>query len=48
MSTIDGGETNLKIIYDKVVDDLGIPRPTVRRAKAELLVSLENYIKVLD
>ena len=35
-------------IITVVVDDLGVPRPTVRRVKIDLLIKLQNYVDVLS
>lgn len=34
-------------IVTMVVDELGVPRPTVRRVKRNLLIKLNSYVKVL-
>jgi len=34
-------------IITVVVDELGVPRPSVRRVKGQLLKKLEKYVEVL-
>jgi len=38
---------NKSEIITAVVEELGVPRPTVRRVKSELLVKLKKYTEVL-
>jgi len=40
--------TTKEEIVTAVVDKLDVPRPTVRRAKNELLTTLKNYVKILE
>lgn len=47
LSELDKGERNKKIIWDNVVQDLGVPRPTVRRCSRELVEELIQKFKVL-
>jgi len=44
---LDKGERNKKIIWDNVEQDLGVPRPTVRRCSRELVKELTEKFKVL-
>lgn len=39
-------KTKIEIIT-AVVDEMGVPRPTVRRVKKQLLVKLAKYVEVL-
>jgi len=43
----DPAKTKSEIITD-VVEELGVPRPTVRRVKKQLLVKLAKYVEVLS
>jgi len=47
MQYLDKGLINKSEIFTKVVDDLGVPRPTVRRCSRELLDELAEKIKIL-
>ncbi len=47
-SLLDGGITDKQDIYSKVVDNLGVPRPTVRRVARDLRNELLTKIKVLQ
>lgn len=47
-SYLDKGLTNKQDIYTKVVDDLGVPRPTVRRVARELRDELSQKIQILQ
>ncbi|GFN42056.1 MAG: hypothetical protein JRZ95_06010 [Nitrososphaerota archaeon] len=47
-SYLDKGLTDKQDIYTKVVDDLGVPRPTVRRVARDLRNELLNKIKILQ
>ena len=44
---IDQGMTDKSEIFTKVVDELNVPRPTVRRVARDLRSKLENYAKIL-
>ena len=44
---LEQGVTNKREIFTKVVDELGVPRPTVRRCSRELIVELIEKAKVL-
>jgi len=35
-------------IMNAVVDELGVPRPTVRRVKANLVKKMKQQVKVLE
>ncbi len=47
-SLLDKGVTDKQDIYTKVVDELGVPRPTVRRVardlRNELLEKIQNFL----
>jgi DNA invertase Pin-like site-specific DNA recombinase len=45
---IDSGMKNKSQIYTKVVEELGVPRTTVRRAARDLLKDLRNKVKAID
>ena len=45
---IDIGEKDKDVIYNRIIEDFGIPRPTVRRIARELKQDWANKIKVLD
>ncbi len=47
-SLIDEGVKDKQEIYSKVVEQLGYPRPTVRRVARELRSDLLNKIKILQ
>lgn len=47
-SYLDRGITDKQDIYTKVVDDLGVPRPTVRRVARDLQTELLEKIKILQ
>ena len=47
-SLIDEGITDKQDIYSKVVDNLGVPRPTVRRVARDLRNELLTKIKILQ
>lgn len=42
------GITDKQDIYTKVVDELGVPRPTVRRVAKDLRTELLKNIKILQ
>ena len=42
----DGMRTK-KEIYDRVCENLGVARPTVRRSAADLITELEHILKIL-
>lgn len=44
---INSGMTNKFAIFTTVVQNLQVPRPTVRRCARELIIELEYKIKVL-
>jgi len=46
-SLLDEGITDKQDIYSKVVDNLGVPRPTVRRVARDLRKELLTKIKIL-
>jgi hypothetical protein len=45
---LDNGVTDKQDIYTKVVDQLGVPRPTVRRVARELRTELLQKIALLN
>ena len=47
-SYLDKGITDKQDIYTKVVDELGVPRPTVRRVARDLRNELLDKIKILQ
>ena len=47
-SLLDEGVTDKQDIYSKVVDQLGVPRPTVRRVARDLRNELLTKIKILQ
>ena len=47
-SLLDDGVTDKQDIYSKVVDKLGVPRPTVRRVARDLRSELLTKIKILQ
>jgi transcription initiation factor TFIIIB Brf1 subunit/transcription initiation factor TFIIB len=44
---MDAGMTDNRQIYTRIVKDLGIPRPTVRRIAREMKLELEKKVKIL-
>ncbi len=47
-SYLDRGLTDKQDIYSKVVNDLGVPRPTVRRVARDLRNELLEKISILQ
>ena len=47
-SYLDKGTTDKQEIYTKVVDELGVPRPTVRRVARDLRTELLQKIEILQ
>ena len=47
-SLLDEGITDKQDIYSKVVDNLGVPRPTERRVARDLRNELLTKIKILQ
>ena len=47
-SYLDEGLTDKQDIYSKVVEELGVPRPTVRRVARDLRNELLTKIKILQ
>jgi len=47
-SLLDEGVTDKQDIYSKVVDKLGVPRPTVRRVARDLRTEVLTKIKILQ
>ena len=45
---LDNGVTDKQDIYTKVVDELGVPRPTVRRVARDLRNELLEKIQILQ
>jgi len=48
LSCLHKGLDDNQVIYSKVVDELGVPRPTVRRVARELRNELVEYVKILQ
>ena len=47
-SYLNKGLSDKQAIYSKVVDDLGVPRPTVRRVARDLRNELLEKIEILQ
>ena len=47
-SYLEKGVTDKQDIYTKVVDELGVPRPTVRRVARDLRTELLQKIQILQ
>ncbi len=47
-SYLDKGLSDKQDIYTKIVDDLGVPRPTVRRVARDLRNELLEKIRILQ
>ena len=47
-SFLDNGITDKQDLYSKVVDKLGVPRPTVRRVARDFRNELLTKIKILQ
>ncbi len=47
-SYLDKGLTDKQDIYSKIVNDLGVPRPTVRRVARDLRNELLGKISILQ
>ena len=47
-SLLDKGVSDKQDIYTKVVDELGVPRPTVRRVARDLRNELLEKIQILQ
>lgn len=47
-SHLDKGVTDKQDIYTRVVDELGVPRPTVRRVARDLRNELLERIQILQ
>jgi len=45
---IDIGEKDKQVIYSRIIEDFGLPRPTVRRIARELKEEWANKIKILE
>ena len=45
---LDSGMTDKQDIYTSIVDQMGVPRPTVRRVARELLSELKKKVDVLE
>jgi len=45
---LDLGYNDKKEIYNKVVEKLGVPRPTVRRVARDLRLRMINRVKILQ
>jgi DNA invertase Pin-like site-specific DNA recombinase len=45
---IEIGEKDKEVIYKRIIEDFGIPRPTLRRIARELRQDWERKIKILE
>lgn len=45
---LDKGVINKREIFDKVVEELKVPRPTVRRVARDLRVEFQRKIRILQ
>ncbi len=45
---LDKGMENKEAIYTQIVEELGVPRPTVRRVVSAFRKELEHKIQVLE
>lgn len=45
---LDAGEKNKQQIYTKVVENLGVPRATVRRVARSLAIELRQKVQFLN
>jgi len=45
---IEIGEKDKEVIYTRIIEDFGIPRPTLRRIARELRQEWANKIKILE
>lgn len=45
---LNDGMEDKQAIYTKVVEELGVPRPTVRRVAGDLRNTLESKIRILE
>jgi len=48
LSYLRKGLTDKQDIYQKVVDELGVPRPTIRRIGRDLRNELVEFVKILQ
>ena len=48
MQLMANGMTDKSEIMTKVVEEMGVPRPTVRRVKKDLVETLRSHVKVLS
>lgn len=48
LSWLHKGLDDKQDIYCKVIDELGVPRPTVRRIAKDLRNELVEYVKILQ
>jgi len=48
MACVNKGMTDKSEIITHTVDTLGVPRPTVRRVKRDLVAMLKEHVKVLS
>jgi len=45
---LENGMTNKEEIFRKVCDELGVPKPTVRRIARDLRIEMQRKIKILQ
>ncbi len=45
---LDNGMTNKSEIYTKVIEDLGVPRPTVRRIARDMRNEMVRKVRILQ
>lgn len=47
LKELENGQRNKSQIFTNVVDNLGVPRPMVRRCSRELIAELLDKVKIL-
>ena len=47
LKELENGQRNKSKIFTNVVDNLGVPRPMVRRCSRELIAELSDKVKIL-
>lgn len=47
LKELENGQRNKSKIFTNVVDNLGVPRPMVRRCSRELIVEMLDKVKIL-
>lgn len=48
LMALHGKDITLEKIYDSVVEELGVPRPTVRRVAGDMRIRYESWCKILN